>query len=107
MGELVPAMAPVAIILLIVGVGAASVGVVGLGIVTLGAQVLPRWCGVAVIAGSPPSVGLEFVLLGSLGAAAILPGTIAWTLVGLPWVVVGFAVFRAATRLPEQPSRVQ
>ena len=106
-GELVPTMAPVAIILLIVGVVAASVGVVGLGIVTLGAQVLPRWCGVAVIAGSPPSMGLEFVLLGSLGAAAILPGTIAWTLVGLPWVVVGFAVFRAATRLPEQPSRVQ
>lgn len=107
MGELVPAMAQVAIILLIVGVGAASVGVVGLGIVTLGAQVLPRWCGVAVIAGSPPSVGLEFVLLGSLGAAAILPGTIAWTLVRLPWVLVGFAVYRAGAHQAQQPSRVK
>jgi hypothetical protein len=106
-GELVPSMAPVAIILLIVGVVAASVGVVGLGIVTLGAQVLPRWCGVAVIAGSPPSVGLEFVLLGSLGAAAILPGEIAWTLVGIPWVLVGYALLRARARLPERPARVR
>jgi hypothetical protein len=94
-------------ILLIVGVVAASVGVVGLGIATLGAQILPRWCGVALIAGSPPSVGLEFVLLGSLGAATVVPGEIAWTLVGLPWVLVGYAIFRAAGRRTDRPPRVR
>jgi hypothetical protein len=30
-----------------------------------------------------------------------------WPLMGVPWALVGYAVFRAATRLPEQPSRVQ
>ncbi len=94
-------------VLLIVGVVAASVGVVGLGIATLVAQVLPRWCGVALIAGSPPSVGLEFVLLGSLGAATVVPGEIAWTLVGLPWVLVGYAIFRAAGRRSDRPPRVR
>ena len=39
---------------LIVGVLAASVGIAGLGIVTMTAGVLPRWCGAALIAGSPP-----------------------------------------------------
>ncbi len=94
-------------VLLIVGVVAASVGVVGLGIATLVTQVLPRWCGVALIAGSPPSVGLEFLLLGSLGAATVVPGEIAWTLVGLPWVLVGYAIFRAAGRRTDRPPRVR
>ena len=38
---------------LMVGELAASVGIVGLGIVTMSAGVLPRWCGAALIAGSP------------------------------------------------------
>ncbi len=106
-GELVPAMAPVAMLLLLVGVLAASVGIVGLGIVTLEARVIPRWCGVALIAGSPPAVGLEFMVLGLLGAAGILPGEIIWTLVGVPWVLVGYGLFRAATHRALEPSRVR
>jgi hypothetical protein len=106
-GELVPAMAPVAMLLLLAGILAASVGIVGLGIVTLEARVLPRWCGVALIAGSPPAVGLEFMFLGLLGAAGILPGEIVWAMVGVPWVLVGYAIFRVGAPLPERPSRVR
>lgn len=106
-GELVPAMAPVAMLLLLVGILAASVGIVGLGIVTLEARVLPRWCGVALIAGSPPAVGLEFMFSGLLGAVGILPGEIVWTLVGVPWVLAGHALFRAGTHRPLQSSRVR
>ncbi len=106
-GELALAMAPVAMLLLVVGILAASVGVVGLGLVTLEAQVLPRWCGVALIAGSPPAVGLEFMFLGLLGAAGILPGEIVWALVGVPWVLVGYSLFRAGTHRPLQSSPVR
>ncbi len=106
-GELVPAMAPVVMLLLLVGILAASVGIVGLGIVTLEMRVLPRWCGAALVAGSPPAVGLEFMFLGALGAAGILPGGIVWVLVGVPWALVGYALFRAGTHRPLQPSRVR
>jgi hypothetical protein len=106
-GELALAMAQVAMLLLVVGILAASVGIVGLGIVTLEARVLPRWCGVALIAGSPPAVGLEFMFLGLLGAAGILPGEIVWALVGVPWVLVGYALFRAGTHRALQTSRVR
>src|SRR5215210_4788731 len=44
--------------LAIVGVLAASVGIVGLGIVTITTRVLPRWCGIALIAGSPSGVAI-------------------------------------------------
>jgi len=67
---------------------AATVGIVVLGIVTIQAEVLPWWCGAALIVGSPP-----FAVL--------------WPLVGVPWIVVGFAIFRAGVRRPVQPSRVQ
>ena len=92
---------------LIVGVLAASVGLVGLGIVTMSAGVLPRWCGAALIAGSPPFVGLEFGVLGFLGLPAMVPGGIAWALVGAPWLMVGYAIFRAAGRRTEQAPRVR
>jgi hypothetical protein len=79
----------VAATLVTVGLLLASVGIVGLGIVTIRARVLPWWCGVALIAGSPPS-------------AAFL-----WPLMGVPWMVVGYAVLRAAGDPPQQPSRVR
>ena len=53
LGELVPAMAGQAILLLLVGLVGASAAVVGLGILTITAKVLPRWCGVALVVGSP------------------------------------------------------
>jgi len=92
---------------LIVGVLAACVGIVGLGVVTIIAGVLPRWCGVALIAGSPPGVGILFLFLSPLGMAGILPGEAVWELAGIPWIVVGYAIFRAAGRRIEQHPRVR
>jgi hypothetical protein len=93
--------------LLTVGVVVGSTGIVLLGVVTITARVLPRWCGVAIIAGSPPGVAILFLFLAPLGMARVLPGEIGWALAGIPWIVVGFAAFRAATHQAQQPSRVQ
>jgi hypothetical protein len=105
-GWLMPLIA-VAAPLVIVGVVAASVGIVGLGIVTIKAGVLPRWCGAAVVAGSPPFVVIEFAIASLLVAASIVPGEVAWALAGVPWVLVGYALLRARARLPERPARVR
>ena len=94
--------------LAIAGVLAASVGIVGLGmIVTISTRVLPWWCGIALIAGSPPGVGILFIAISPLGMTGILPGEIFCALAGIPWIVVGYAVFRAATQQTQQPSRVK
>jgi len=92
---------------LIVGVLAASVGIVGLGVVTIIAGVLPRWCGVALIAGSPPGVLTLFLFSTPLVMARILPGEAGWELAGIPWIAVGYAIFRTAARRTEGPARVR
>jgi len=97
----------VGISLLIVGVVVASTGMVLLGKVTIESRVLSRWCGIALIAGSPPGVAILFLFSTPLVMAGILPGEIGWTLAGIPWMVVGYALFRVAKLLREQPSRVQ
>ena len=61
LGGLVPALTGQAMLLVLVGLLAATAGVVGLGIVTVTARVLPRWCGVALVAGSPPFVFVGFM----------------------------------------------
>lgn len=96
-GELIPSFPQVAITLLIGGVLAASVGIVGLGIATMSAGVLPRWSGIALIAGSPLGVGTLFMLSTLLVMARTLPGEIGWALAGVPWMLVGFAVFRTGS----------
>jgi hypothetical protein len=73
----------------------ALLGGVGLGAVTIAVRVLPRWCGVALIVGTL-----------SLEPAALL-GELFVTLTGVAWAVVGYAIFRAAGRRTEQPSRVR
>jgi hypothetical protein len=96
--------------LLTVGVVVTSAGIVLLGIVTISARVLPRWCGIAVIAGSPPGVAILFMFLAPLALVGNLPpgsGQIGWALAGIPWIVVGYAIFREARRRTEQPARVQ
>jgi hypothetical protein len=72
---------------------AATVGMVFLGLATIEAEVLPWWCGAALIVGSPP-FALSWPLV-----------EVPW--VGVAWVVVGYAIFRAGVRRPVQPSRVQ
>jgi hypothetical protein len=98
---------PLTAAVLLVGVLAASVGIVGLGVVTINAGVLPRWCGIALIVGSPPGVGILFLVSVPLGMERILPGGAVWELAGIAWIVVGYAIFRAAGRRIEQHPRVR
>ena len=95
------------------GPALATIGIIALGAVTRVAEVLPWWCAVALLAGSPLGLfvlwafGL-FVLGGLLelllAKAPNLPLTITWA---VPWIVVGYAVFRAAGRRIEHPARVR
>jgi hypothetical protein len=78
--------------LVVLGLLLATGGLIALGIVTITARVVPWWCGVALIAGNP--------LVGFF--LAIWFGV----LLGVPWVVVGYAIFRAAKHGPERPARV-
>ena len=108
-GTAVPSMLPGGVMdvmgigtdILLMGVGmlVATIGIIALGIFTLNAGVLPWWGGAALIAGNPLlGVILLFVGLDFLYGA--------WPVV-VPWVVVGFAVFRAASHQTQQPSRVR
>ena len=106
MGELAPTTAAVDIVLLILGVLAATVGIVGLGIATITTRVLPWWCGAALIAGSPPGVGVMFLFLSPLATVGV-PGEIGWALAGIPWIVVGYAAFQAARRGTVSPTRMR
>jgi hypothetical protein len=94
-------------LLFVIGLLVATVGIIALGAVTLSAGVLPRWCGVALLAGSPPGVGILFVFFTPLGMTGILPGEIFWALLGIPWIVVGYAAFRAASRGTVRSARVR
>lgn len=118
LGGLVPALTGQAMLLVLVGLLAATAGVVGLGIVTITAGVLPRWCGVALLAGSPPVVFVGFMAaslleasLGSVGLRSVVPGGVGWGALwawpGVAWALVGYAIFRAAAHRSEQPSRVR
>jgi hypothetical protein len=81
------------IFVIILGVFVTTGSLVVLAILTSGTNTLPWWSGVALVAG-----GLSFILV-------FLP--FPESLMGVPWVVVGYAIFLAAGRLPEQPSRVR
>jgi hypothetical protein len=64
-----------------------TVGLVSLGFVTITARLLPWWCGAALI------ISPIFALLGPL--------------MGAPWVLVGYALFRTGSRQHEQHTRVR
>jgi hypothetical protein len=118
LGALGPSMAYATMLASVVGILAVSVGMVVLGIVTMMSGVLPRWCGAAVIAGSPLFVFLGFMIanlvemsLSSIGLSSEVPGGLGWgmlwVLAGVPWAIVGYAVIRAGARQAGQPSRVR
>ena len=73
----------------------ATLGGIGLGALTIAVGVLPRWGGVALMVGSL-----------SLQPAALL-GELFVALAGVAWATVGYAIFRAAGRRTERPSRVR
>ncbi len=79
--------------LVVLGLTLATLGLIALGIVTINGRVLPLWCGVALMAGNPLVGFFLAIWFGGL--------------LGVPWLVVGYAIFRAAKRGPERPSRVR
>jgi hypothetical protein len=87
--------------LFLLGVSAATLGIIGLAPVTLSLGVLPWWGGAALIAGNPLLAAL--IILIFIGSYPHFGG---W-LVAVPWIVVGFAVFQAAGRPTEQLPRVR
>jgi len=82
--------------LFIIGLLVATVGLIAYGVTTITASALPWWCGLAVMAGSP-FVGLFLYLFSPVEES----------LVGVPWAVVGYAIFRVGASHVEQPSRVR
>ena len=89
------------IILFLLGLLVATIGIIALGGITLFVGVLPRWSAAALIAGNP-LLGLFFILI--FYAEHFAFGSL---LVAVPWIVVGFAVFRAAGRRRQRPVRVR
>jgi hypothetical protein len=96
-------------IALLAGLLVASVGIVLLGALSVSAQILPRWCGIALMAGNPVGVFITMILSAALeleGAFAL--GGALQALGGVPWILVGYAIFRAAGACrSDQPSRVR
>jgi len=92
----------------LVGVLVAAIGIAALAMATLvvaidtpEAAVLPWWVWAALMAGNP----LLAVFILVVTNALVSP--IGSWLVAVPWIVVGFAVVRAAGRRTERPSRVR
>ncbi len=92
----------------LVGLFVAAIAIAGLAMATLqvaiatpDVAVLPWWVWAALMAGNP-LLGLIIIVF-SYGSTSPLGN---W-LVAVPWIVVGFAVFRAAGRRIERPPRVR
>ncbi len=78
-----------------VGSLASLVGLVLSGSATLRARVLPRWCGVLLIAGYPLTVLFDIFTGGAGGI-----------LLGIVWALVGYALLSNTSASAQQPSRV-
>lgn len=77
-----------------------TVGLLVLGFATMTTGTLPWWCGVAIMVGSPLFVLLGTMLMGILGPVVMMP-------VGAAWMLVGYVIFRAGSRLPGGSTRVR
>jgi hypothetical protein len=76
----------------LLGILLMSLGLVLLGVATLRARVLPRWCGIGLVA---------LVVFSALGAYG---GFVAF---GLIWLALGYALWSQLGTSIEQPSRVR
>jgi hypothetical protein len=84
----------------------ATVGLVLLGGLSVAWQILPRWCAIALMVGSPFGVFLTMIFSAAWAGGSPI-GLAFQALGGLPWVVVGYYIFQAAGRGTEQPARVR
>jgi hypothetical protein len=86
----------VGLVPMFIGVLALTVTVAVLGVLSIVTNVLGWWGSVALVSGP---LFLFFAFFGTL------PPLMHW-LLGVPWMVVGFAIFRAGAHQAGQPSRV-
>jgi hypothetical protein len=86
----------------LLGLLVAALGLIGLAISTLAVGVVPWWGGVALITGNPLLALLPILIYSDTPYFSI----VIWLLAG-SWIVVGCAVFLAAGRSTERPSRVR
>jgi hypothetical protein len=84
------------IVVIPIGVLVAFGGLGVLANLTTRTNTLPWWGGIALVAG-----GFSFILV------LYLYHPLEDSLMGVPWLVVGYAIFRAAGRRTERPSRVR
>ena len=93
-------------VLLILGLLVATAGMVLLGSLSVALQILPGWCGVALMAGSPLGVLFTMIPSEALAGGSVL-GRAFQALGGVPCAVVGYYIFRAAGGRTERPARVR
>jgi hypothetical protein len=93
--------------LIVLGLLVATVGLVLLGALSVAWQVVPPWCGVALMAGSPFGVLLTMIPSEALAGGSLIGRTFQ-ALGGVLWVVVGYYIFRSAGGgRNERPARVR
>ena len=85
---------------LLLGLVVAASGLICLAITTLAVGMVPRWGGVALITGNPVFLFLPSAIYGDTPYFSI----VIWLGAG-SWIMVGCAVFLAAGRRTERPSR--
>jgi hypothetical protein len=97
-------------LLILVGLLVASVGMVLVGGLTVAGGVLPPWCGVAIMGGSPFGM---FVMMAPSMLFRGWPEGILWlaetlaALGGVVWILVGYSIFRAAGSRIERSSQAR
>jgi hypothetical protein len=91
-------------IVVLIGLLVATVGIVLLGALSVAWQILPQWCAIALMVGSPFGVFLTMIPSEALAGGSLM-GRVFQALGGLLWVVVGYYTFRAAGGRTERPAR--
>jgi hypothetical protein len=97
--------------LIVLGLLVATAGMVLLGILSLARWILPPWCAIALMVGSP--LVIIFALTASemlavlAGGWSTLLSRVFAALGGVPCAVVGYYIFRAAGGRTERPAGVR
>jgi len=95
--------------LIVLGLLVATAGMVLLGSLSVAWRILPPWCGIALMVGSP--LGVLLTMIASEALAALAGGSALGrafqALGGVPCAVVGYYIFRAAGQRTERPARVR
>jgi hypothetical protein len=92
--------------LIVLGLLVATAGMVLLGSLSVAWQILPGWCGIALMVGSPLGVLFTMIPSEALAGGSVL-GRAFQALGGVPCAVVGYYIFRTAGRRTERPARVR